>query len=742
MTSVIRSLLRPNEAKTVSSDQEIYENSDSKHAGITAMVRKEKLRRTYGSHVAMNMSFHREPDFLSLNKSTQTDSGTNELAQEKRAGSYTSHPFVPGKEKYYMLHTKTKLVREKAFPAIASPEPGEFFPPENWKKEDTEKKVEYPENTIALQSDEKVLNEIHEKVDATASVTGQILLAVASLRDSDKSGIEAAAAMLTSILKKERNKLRGKVPEIIDIIYFHLRAIQEPSAREAAIGAVCLLAEKHTEETIASLLKLSLLCDKHITHIWEALGQAKQPVRLQVLAKLLEAVKRKPILRSETPGSETKCTDNSSLLPLAATRALCIIFRDKKCKVPMNSFYVSVIIFLVIQLHYLMNFSDTDYGQEDMLQTSSYISCAMEALKALVKREKTSQTCFTSLAGSWDLLSSPENYIEGVLLLARAIIKHHRGLDYAVFTKVLPLLHHGDDKQKLTAMAFFTAKKELSTLILGILPSFYDPDEKVILTALEVITKIVGQHKNSITTYVKIAKELQPLLADERNKICCAANRLFQDLLKNPEVKEKSLMQDQVLTSLVPLLLTLQDQHPEVAKNRRDSLKECKDYMGWTTNENLDSWNFICKQLVKEHRGKLQNLLYQAQDYSESSRTSSRIAATMFIDSIFQHMESSLVPKSEVDHLKQAFSSIPSEKLHPVPIVPEPEKVRRYCPALFRCSRYFPRAHGSKQDKVVMDRRPQEWKGRRSGDLWITTLSSLSPGTPDYFLARQRGGQS
>ncbi|XP_066477445.1 maestro heat-like repeat-containing protein family member 6 [Tiliqua scincoides] len=701
------------------------------------MVRKEKIRRTYGSHVGLNMSFNREPDFLSLNKATQTyfDNGTDELAPEKRANSYTS------KEKYYLLNTKTKLVRERALPAIAGSEPGDFFPIENWKKEDTEKKLEHHES-IALPSDLKVLSEMPEKVDATASVTGQILLAVASLRDSDKTSIEAAATMLTSILKKERNKLRGKVPEIIDIIYFHLRAIQEPSAREAAIGAVCLLAERHTEETIASLLKLSLFCDRHITQIWEALGQAKQPVRLQVLAKLLEALKRRPVLRSETPGSETKCKDNSSLLPLAATRALCIIFRDKKCKVPMNSFYVSVIIFLVIQLHYLMNFSDKDIGQEDMLQTSSYISCAMEALKALVKREKTSQTCFTSLAGSWDLLSSPENYIEGVLLLARAIIKHHRGLDYAVFTKVLPLLHHGDDKQKLTAMAFFTAllssestytvlqkhyilgllknwqndsnstyrwlslqgmgnvaghlqtKKELTALILGILPSFYDPDEKVTLTALEVITKIVGHHKNSVTTYAKIAKELQPLLADERNKICCAANRLFQDLLKNPDVKEKSLMQDQVLTSLIPLLLTLQDQHPEVAKNRRESLKECKDYMGWTTSENLDSWNLICKHLVKEHRGKLQSLLCQAQDYSESSRTSSRIAAAMFIDSIFQHMESSLVPKSEVNHLKQAFSSFPSEKLHPVPIVPEPEREHRYCPDLFRCSRYFPRWRG------------------------------------------------
>lgn len=113
----------------------------------------------------------------------------------------------------------------------------------------------------------------------------------------------------------------------------------------------------------------------------------------------------------------------------------------------------------------------------------------MDALKALVKRQKAPQACFTSLTGSWDLLASPENYLEGVLLLARqvvedlnlrlnivffsvpsayskikyclypyrALVKHHHGLDYAVFTKVIPLLHHGDDQQKLTAMAFFTA---------------------------------------------------------------------------------------------------------------------------------------------------------------------------------------------------------------------------------------------------------------------------------------------
>ncbi|XP_054830338.1 maestro heat-like repeat-containing protein family member 6 [Eublepharis macularius] len=540
---------------------------------------------------------------------------------------------------------------------------------------------------------------IFDKADKMTTVTGQILTAVASLRDTDRTNIEAAAAMLTSVLKKQRNKLRTKVPEIIDIIYFHLQALQDPIARKAAMDAICLLADTYTEEVISSLLSLSLPCDTHVTEIWEVLGQAKQPVRLQVLVKLLEVLKRRPCLQHESPSLTIK--DNSSLLPLAATKALCIIFRNKKSKVPMNSFYVSVIIFLVIQLHYLVNFPDIEYGMEESLKASSYISCAVEALKTVIKREKKSWMCFLSLAGGWDLLSSPENYLEGVLLLARSIVKHYRGLDYAIFTKVIPLLHHGDDKQKLTAMAFFTAllssestyavlqkqyilsllknwntdpnstyrwlslhgmgnvalhlqnNKELTELILGILQSFHDPDEKVALTAFEVITRMAAKKKN-VLECVTIAKQLQPFLTDGRVKVCCAANQLFQVLLKNPDLKDKPLMQDQVLNSIVPLLLNMQDQHPEVVKSCRESLKQCKIFLGWTVNDSQgDSWNFTCKHLVKEYPGKLRNFLYQAQDYSQNPRKSSSTIANMFISCIFEHMESGFVQKEEVDILRQ-----------------------------------------------------------------------------------------
>ncbi|CAI5771884.1 heat-like repeat-containing family member 6 [Podarcis lilfordi] len=689
------------EAETAAAEREIYDWFQP--CRLSTMVVKEKIKKTYGPHVGMSTAYASEPDFTCEDKATQTnfDSPRDGMTQEKATNPYTAQMFVPSKKKYCVLKTETQI-REKVSAAKPVSEPGDFLVKEKEKK---------GHHVISPPPENENLNQIPEGADAESTVTGQILLAIASLRDTEKNSIQAASVMLNSILKKERNKLRGKVPEIIDIIYFHLRAIQEPSAREVAIGAVCLLAEKHTEETVSSLLKLSLLCDRHITQIWEALGQAKQPVRLQVLAKLLEVLKRKPCLSGERPGSDGKFTDNSSLLPLAATKALCIIFRDKKCKIPMNSYYVSVIIFLVIQLHYLMNCTDSEPGQEDIIRTSNYISCAMDALKALVKRQKAPQACFTSLTGSWDLLASPENYLEGVLLLARALVKHHHGLDYAVFTKVIPLLHHGDDQQKLTAMAFFTAllssestytvlqkhyilgllknwqadscptyrwlslhgmgnvarhlqnKKELSNLLLGILPSFNDTDEKVILTAMEVTNKIVTLHKNNINMniFVKIVKQLQPFLADGRPKITCAANRLFQDMIKNLDVKEKAALQDQVLNSIVTLLLNLQDPHLTAAK-------------------------------VKEHPGKLRNFLDQAQDYTQSPQMYTRNAATMFIDSILEHLDSSPLQKSEVDFLRQAFSSFPSEAQRPVPVVPEPEKVRRYCADLFRCSRYFPRS--------------------------------------------------
>ncbi|XP_026512646.1 maestro heat-like repeat-containing protein family member 6 [Terrapene carolina triunguis] len=571
--------------------------------------------------------------------------------------------------------------------------------------------------SVSPQQEEKSNYEIYEESGPLATVTSQILVAVAGLRDTVKTNAQAAAVMLTSVLKEQRHNIKEKVPEIMDIIYFHLQAIQEASARQAAMGAVCLLAEKHTREVVSALLRLSLPCDSHVSQIWEALGRAKKSVSLRVLAELLEMLKRRPCLKkSETSESRNSFEDNASLLPLAATRALCIIFSNKECTVPMDAFYVSVLIFLIIQLHYLVSLPKVVCGWEDRFQTSSFVSCAVEALKAVIKREKSSLMQSVSLAGGWDLLSVPETYLEGVLLLARAIVKHHRSLDFAVFTKVSPLLHHGDDKQKLTAMALFTEllstestyvtlkkqyilgrlknwhidpsptvrwfgllglgnvalhlqkQKEVKALLTDILETFNDPEEKVILMAFEAATKIVTRHKHKDhlgTEFVKTARQLHPFLADERHKICCAAIELFGDLLRALNRKDKSLMQEQVLSSMVPLLLNLQQQHPDVIKSCTDTLQECKVFLGWTLNDNQESWDTICEHLIEQYPGRLWSFLHQALEYLRNPWTSSGRAAGIFIDVIIQHMEYSLVEKEAMD-LLQCVASIITEEMERV----------------------------------------------------------------------------
>ncbi|EMP29767.1 hypothetical protein UY3_13137 [Chelonia mydas] len=518
------------------------------HPDSMALARKKFIKTTYIIYLELEKVPTREPEIIFLDENIQLRVGNeaNTVNQQQQATSETSQHIAHGKERRCVLKRKIRctVVQEKGLTGELEPEPRIIMEEaesitlqqeeekENISAEGKSTKTYLGFNTdVSPQREEKSNCEvqtftiyyyanhgffagIYEESDPLAIVTSQILVAVAGLRDRVKTNAQAAAVMLTSVLKEHRHNMKEK-----------------------------------------------------------------------------------------------------------ATRALCIIFSNKECTVPMDAFYVSVLIFLIIQLHYLVSLPKVVCGWEDRFQTSSFVSCAVEALKAVIKREKSSLMQSVSLAGGWDLLSVPETYLEGVLLLARAIVKHHRSLDFAVFTKVSPLLHHGDDKQKLTAMALFTEllstestyvtlkqqyilghlknwhidpsptvrwlgllglgnvalhlqkQKEVKALLTDILETFNDPEEKVILMAFEAATKIVTHHKHKGhlgTEFVKTARQLHPFLAEERHKICSAATELFGDLLRALNGKGKSLMQEQVLSSMVPLLLNLQHQHPDVIKRADD----------------------------------------------------------------------------------------------------------------------------------------------------------------------------
>lgn len=62
-----------------------------------------------------------------------------------------------------------------------------------------------------------------------------------------------------------------------------------------------------------------LICS-HVSQLWEALGKAKRTVSLQVLAELLEMLKRRPCFKkSETSESRSSFEASAFLLPLAVS---------------------------------------------------------------------------------------------------------------------------------------------------------------------------------------------------------------------------------------------------------------------------------------------------------------------------------------------------------------------------------------------------------------------------------------
>lgn len=128
----------------------------------TIMVVKEKVKKTHGSQAGLDMAFADEPDFVCFDKATQTSFGEklDAVTQEQKACLYTTRLFLPGKERYYVVKTKTR-VQESACTVQPKSELGDRLVKEKQKKEDANQCLEY-DKSVTLQPAEKDLNEVQE----------------------------------------------------------------------------------------------------------------------------------------------------------------------------------------------------------------------------------------------------------------------------------------------------------------------------------------------------------------------------------------------------------------------------------------------------------------------------------------------------------------------------------------------------------------------------------------------------
>uniref|UniRef100_A0A8C8RGD0 Maestro heat like repeat family member 6 n=1 Tax=Pelusios castaneus TaxID=367368 RepID=A0A8C8RGD0_9SAUR len=453
------------------------------------------------------------------------------------------------------------------------------------------------------------------------SLTNLVLMTVAGLNDSDNPS-EAATATLAGILQNHRAEMKEKVRgQVLREMEIGVLYAAEGRARRAALRIVCLLAEEYPEDVVSSLLRHSLPCDSSAAEMWKGLCRNLE-INAKVMWQLLRELKHRPRLQE----------------------TLCEMLTIFVCIGAMRGFYPQLFLALLTQVHYLVGLPG--YTEVTRQERGSQNSCAVEALKTLLIRDRQEIVLpWMEKAGGWALLSSAEGYLEGVLLLARAVVTYGNHHLSGFLANTIPNLRTEDEEKTLTAMAFFAgllrSKSVTKVLpkcnILGKLEGWrMDPRPTVRWLSLHGLGNM-ALHRQKVTatcdrllprsglvlcTAVKpqsesVASITERLLCAEvslfvyysqdRAKVRSSTIGLFGNLLQGLNMKCKSIMQEQVLSSLVPLLLHLQDQDQEVVESCEWTLARCNDFMGWNLLEDIFTMAHydnqqalcdICKHLV------------------------------------------------------------------------------------------------------------------------------------------------
>ncbi|XP_036159757.1 maestro heat-like repeat-containing protein family member 6 isoform X4 [Myotis myotis] len=417
--------------------------------------------------------------------------------------------------------------------------------------------------------------------------------------------------------------------------------------------------------------------------LWRSLSR-NQRVNGQVLVQLLWALKGRAGPQQEA---------------LAATRALGEMLSVSGCVGATRGFYSHLLLALVTQLHELAQGPRSPdahkvWAPSDRGPPHSHASCAVEALKALLTGDggRMVVTCMEQ-AGGWRRLAGAHTHLEGVLLLASAMVAHADHHLRGLFADLLPRLRSGDDTERLTAMAFFigllqswpTARllreeailerlrawrsdpeptvrwlgllglghlalnrgkvRHVRALLPALLGALGEGDARLVGAALGALRRVLQQPRAPVRRLsTELGSRLPPLLDDARDSVRASAVGLLGTLVRRGRgglrVGLRGPLRKLVLRSLVPLLLRLHDPSLDAAESSEWTLVRCDRALRWGLLEEMvtvahydspEALSRICHRLVQWYPSHVPSFLSQTQGYLRSPQDPLRRAAAVLI---------------------------------------------------------------------------------------------------------------
>ncbi|CAM5130576.1 unnamed protein product [Natator depressus] len=198
-----------------------------------------------------------------------------------------------------------------------------------------------------------------------------------------------------------------------------------------------------------------------------------------------------------------------------------------------------------------------------------------------------------------------------------------------------PLHPHHDISQQevgVAPLAIWKLQRQLPVVV----ERLHEADRDIISNAITVLRDILaGMDRQSASPVaVQLAEKLLPFLHDESSKLRVLSITLFKHLLELVRGPSRRKMKEHVLRSLVPLLLLLHDERPNVSQVCWDTLRSALEFLRWSQLSALvqkkELWRG-CDCLVACYKGRAETFLCQAMAFLEDPQDPIREAAIRFL---------------------------------------------------------------------------------------------------------------
>ncbi|XP_074978780.1 maestro heat-like repeat-containing protein family member 2A [Caretta caretta] len=193
-----------------------------------------------------------------------------------------------------------------------------------------------------------------------------------------------------------------------------------------------------------------------------------------------------------------------------------------------------------------------------------------------------------------------------------------------------PLRQHHDVSQREAGVAPLAVGK-LQYQLPVVVEQLHEADRDIISNAITVLRDILaGMDRQSASPVaVRVAEKLLPFFHDESSKLRVLSITLFKHLLELVRGPSRRKMKEHVLHSLVPLLLLLHDERPNVSQVCWDTLRSALEFLRWSQLSALvqkkELWRG-CDCLVACYKGRAETFLCQAMAFVENPQAPIREA--------------------------------------------------------------------------------------------------------------------